>query len=100
VSLQITTFDVALVQYYDSLDTLLGQTPVAPNLGSNTLVEFDSLGPAIAGVRIGSQANGNAFSITVDDFAASFSVPEPSAVLLMVCGLLSIGSTVFRRRRL
>jgi len=50
-------------------------------------------------MRIGSQANGNAFNISVDDFAASFSVPEPSALLLMVCGFLSVGTTAVRRYR-
>jgi hypothetical protein len=99
VGFHITTADTALVQFFDSLDVLLGQTTVDPNLGGNTLVEFDS--PGIASVSIASQATENAFLLTVDDFEflSPSPAPEPSAVLLMVSALASFGAAGLRRRR-
>ena len=99
VSFQITTATIALVQFFDSLDVLLGQTTVDPNLGGHTLVAFDS--PGIASVSIAGQSSENAFFLTVDDFEFSSrnAAPEPAAVLLLVTGLACMVPTSFRRRR-
>ncbi len=99
VSLQMTTAMPARVQFFDSLDALLTEILVAPNLGAHTLVSFDSLSP-IARVTVGDDWMGSAFFLTVDDveFAAS-AVPEPATVTLMALGLLPLAAAVIRRRR-
>ena len=94
VGFQITTADIAFVRYFDSLDVLLGEVLVAPNLGGHTFVSLD--GSGISRVSVGSQATGNAFFLTIDDFESSGAVPEPATVILLVSGL---GPLVLRRRR-
>jgi hypothetical protein len=98
---QITTFDVALVQYFDAFDVLISQVAVPANLGTNTLVQFISGGSAIASVSIASQAGGNAFALIIDDFetlTAAAAVPEPKALLLLGPALMVFGAACRRRR--
>lgn len=99
VSLQITTAIPARVSYFDSLDALLGETLVAPNLGGHTLVSFDSLTP-IGRVSIGDSMMGSASFLTVDDFEfEAAETPEPSTLALIVAGLLPFAAAAVRRRR-
>lgn len=99
VSLQLTTGVPAAVRFFDSLDALLGESLVADNLGDNTLVAFDSLTP-ITTVSIGDAMFGSAFFLTVDDFeaVAQAQVPEPSILVLMALGLLTVAVSVVGRR--
>jgi hypothetical protein len=97
VSFQITTANIARVRYFDASAVLLGEVLVDPNLGGHTLVSFDS--PGISSVSIGSQATSSAVFLTVDDFGFSGSVPEPSTLVLMMCGGLPLAAA-FRRRRM
>jgi hypothetical protein len=108
VGLQMTTALDASVQFFDVLDALLGEILVAPNLGSHTLVSFDS-SSSIARVTIGDQWMGSAFFLTVDDFEFASSavpeptvgVPEPSVLALTISGLIPLAAFgVLRRRRL
>jgi hypothetical protein len=96
VSFQLTTADIAVVSYYDSASALIGQTQVAPNLGSHTLVQLHAAGAPIAGVRIASLATGDAFFLTVDDVQVT--VPEPSAFLALAVGLLPVAAAIRRHR--
>ncbi len=99
VSLQMTTLVDARVRFFDSLNALLGEILVAPNLGSHTLVSFDSLSP-IATVSIGDQFTGSAFFLTVDDFEfITSAVPEPSMLVLGIGGLLTVAAARIRWRR-
>jgi len=100
VGLQMTTALDARVQFFDVLDALLGEILVAPNIGSHTLVSFDS-SSAIARVTIGDQWMGSAFFLTVDDFEfVASAVPEPTVIVLMISGLIPIAAFhVLRRRR-
>lgn len=99
VSMQMTTALNASVRFFDSLDALLGEILVTPNLGGQTLVSFDSLSP-IATVSIGDQATGSAFFLTVDDFEfVTSAVPEPSMLVLMIWGLLPVAAARVLRRR-
>ena len=94
VSLQITTAIPARVSYFDSLDALLGETLVAPNLGGHTLVSFDSLTP-IGRVSIGDSMLGSASFLAVDDFEfEAAETPEP-----FVAGILPFAAAAVRRRR-
>lgn len=94
VGFQITTSDIARVRYFDSLNALLGEVLVNPNLGEHTLVSLDS--PGISSVSVSSQASGSAFFLAVDDFEfSSHAVPEPTTVILMTCGLAPL---VVKRR--
>jgi hypothetical protein len=95
VAFSITTADTAVVRYYDTTATLLGQSLVDANLGSSSRVEFDTAGQVIAGLTFSSLATNNAFFLTVDDFEAA--IPEPSALLAMAVGLLPIAFAVRRR---
>jgi hypothetical protein len=97
VSLQLTTGVPAAVRFFDALDALLGESLVSENLGSNTLVSFDSLTP-ISSVSIGDEMFGSAFFLTVDDFETAAQAPEPSLLLLMAAGLLPIAVRAARRR--
>jgi hypothetical protein len=99
VSFQMTTAVPARVALFDSVDALVGELLVAPNLEGHTQVWFDSSSP-IGRVSIGDDILGSAFFLTVDDFDFEVSkAPEPSTLALIALGLLPVAAAAVRRRR-